>query len=63
MSVLEPHPAQVGFMRVISKRVQFSPLVLQPPVCKYPIPEKGPLLVYSSPVRTFCPLSMSTGDP
>lgn len=29
MSELEPHPAHVGLMSVISIRVQFSPLTLQ----------------------------------
>lgn len=27
----------------------------------YPIPDQGPLLVYESPVRMFCPLYMSAG--
>ena len=31
MSVLEPQPAHVGLVKVISTKVQFSPLKLQPP--------------------------------
>lgn len=33
MSVEEPQPGQVGLFKVISRRVQPSPLVLQSPEC------------------------------
>lgn len=35
ISVAEPAPGEVGFLRVVSTKVQSSPFAPQGPVCKY----------------------------
>jgi len=51
ISVLDPLPGLVGLIKVVSMRVQLSPLNPQPPVCKYAMAAvRGPLDTKSAPV-------------
>jgi len=64
ISVLEPLPGDVGFTKVVSMRVQLSPLRPQPPVCKYAMAaSRGPFDVKSPPVDKMFPFCTRVGVP